>query len=140
MHILTPVSDIEKITAEQTLRSLLDQGCYVFSSRTGVLLRNMSAGDRICFYRTGTGVVAEALATGPLKLRSVKFVREQWGYPWVLPVKDVRYFFDNPIVLDAAKRKRLDAFRHHDAEYKWGWFLMTTRILSERDYKILTGR
>src|SRR5712692_11816846 len=59
LFLMTPVTDDEKETADEVIRKLLDQGWYVFGDRTPGRKR-LKAGDHLCFYRTGTGVVAEA--------------------------------------------------------------------------------
>jgi hypothetical protein len=59
LHLLTPVSDDESVLAKDTIFTLLQSGWYVFGDRTpGRKL--LKPGDRICFYQSSVGVVAEA--------------------------------------------------------------------------------
>jgi hypothetical protein len=44
----------------------------------------------------------------------VKFGKDPERFPWAFKVKDARYFFNKPVVIDAALRSRLDAFRGRD--------------------------
>ncbi len=134
--LMTPVADEEDVPAERTIRSLLDQGWYVFGERTPGRKR-LKPGDRLCFYHSGMGVVAEAkVATAPEK-RKVKFVRDQARFPWAFRVSNVQYFFDKPTVIDADLRSRLDAFRGKDPNRAWAWFVQATRILTPHDFDIL---
>lgn len=139
MYLITPVADDEEATAEETIRSLLDQGLYVIKPSCSGRTR-INAGDRICFYRTRIGVVAEAVISAPPQKKSVKFARFQGTYSFAVPVEKVTYFFDKPIVLDEKTRRRLDIFRSRNVVSNWAWFVLTTRVISKQDYFILTGR
>lgn len=72
--------------------------------------------------------------------KTVKFARHPDRFPWSFKVKDVRYFFDKPIVIDAAMRQRLDAFKGRDAGKGWAWFVQATRVLTQDDFERLVGR
>lgn len=136
---LTPVSDEKESPAEQTIRSLLDQGWYVFGETTRGR-KVIRAGDRICFYQSGVGVVASATVTSSVEKKPIRFVRNPDAYPWAFGVADVRYFFDAPIAIDAAMRSRLDAFRGRDPAKGWAWFVQGTRFgLTARDFALLIG-
>jgi hypothetical protein len=79
-YFLTPVSDDKEASAEQTIRSLLDQGWYVFGDTTpGRKL--IKAGDRICFYRSAVGVVASATVMSAVEKKTIKFVRNPDAVP-----------------------------------------------------------
>ena len=54
-------------------------------------------------------------------------------------VRNPRFFFDAPVVIDAALRPRLDAFDGKIPAAPWSWFVQTTRSLSDHDFAVLTG-
>lgn len=60
----------------------------------------------------------------------MKFAKDSERFPWAFKVKDVRYFFNKPIVIDATMRQRLDAFRGRDPGKAWAWFVQATRMLT----------
>jgi len=45
---------------------------------------------------------------------------------------------ENPVVIDAALRSKLDAFKKSDPNKAWAWFVQATRKITEHDFKILT--
>ncbi len=139
LFLLTPVANEAEASAEATIRSLLDQGCYVFGDRTPGRKR-LKSGDQLCFYQTGLGVVAEATVASTPERKIIKFVRHPDRFPWAFRVKDVRYFFDKPVVIDAPLRARLDAFKGRDPNTAWAWFVQATRRVTEHDLDVLVGR
>jgi hypothetical protein len=137
---MTSVKDEPGSRAKVKIRGLLDRGWYVFRSGTPgrTLLRE---GDRLCFYEAGVGVIAEATVASKPELRYVPFNPDPERYPWAFKIKNVRYFFDNPVVLrDAELRSRLRAFKGKDANGPWAWFVQGTHLVSEHDFKILVRR
>ena len=56
------------------------------------------------------GVVAEATVASAPAHKLVQFAKNPERFPWSFKVKDVRYFFNKPVVIDAGLRERLDAF------------------------------
>jgi hypothetical protein len=139
LYLLTPVADEPDAPAEKTIRSLLDQKVYVFGDRTPGR-KSLKAGDRIAFYQTQVGVVAEATVTSAPERKTVKFAKDPERFPWAFKVKDVRYFFNKPVVIDAALRQRLDAFKGRDPGKAWAWFVQATRVLTSTDFERLVGR
>jgi hypothetical protein len=137
MHLLTPVSSEDGVSAEATIRSLLDQGVYVFGDRT-TGRKSLKAGDKIAFYESGKGVVASADIASTAEKKKVKFVKEPDKYPWAFRVTNVRYFFDEPVILDGSLRSQLDRYAGRDPSAPWSWFVQGTRKVSEHDFKILT--
>jgi hypothetical protein len=135
---LTAVSDDEKTPAQEAIRTLLDAGWYVYGERTPGRKR-LQMGDRLCFYETGVGVVAEAEVAGLPERRPLSMVRHAEKYPWAFQVTNVRYFFDAPVVIDAALRAQLEAFRGHDPSQSWAWFVQATRAVTAHDFLLLTG-
>jgi len=136
-YLMTPVADEEGWTAEDCIRELLGSGWYVFGERTPGR-RLLKPGDRICFYRSAVGVVADAEVASEPERKIVPDVNAE-RFPWAFKVRNERYYFDAPIVIDAALRAKLDAFKKANAEAPWGWFVVSTKIVSKHDYALLTG-
>jgi hypothetical protein len=80
--------------------------------------------------------------TGPAERREVVFAKDAAHYPWAFPVRDARYYFDAPVMIDAALRSRLDAFvKHgHDPNGALSWLVQGTRYLTAHDFAVLTRR
>jgi len=137
LYLLTPVASDRETAAEVVIRRLLDQGEYVFGERTPGR-KDLKPGDRLCFYETGKGVVAAVIIESKAEKRTVGGVRNPERFPWAFKVRDVQYFFDRPIVLDAVLRARLVAFAERDVNGPWAWFVQSTRRVTEHDFQILT--
>jgi hypothetical protein len=138
LFLLMSVRDGIEATAEQTIKSLLDQGWYVLRPDAPYRLR-IKAGTRVCFYAKGIGVVAEATAAGPVERREIRFARRHELFPYAFPVGRERYFFDKPVVIDVNLRRRLDAFKDKNPAGKWAFLVQNPRELTEHDFKVMTG-
>lgn len=138
-YLLTPVVADETNSAEEIIRRLLDAGWYVFGDRTPGR-RLLKPGDRLCFFSGGIGIVADAEVSSLPERKAIPHVKNPERFPWAFKVKDVRYYFDKPVVIDAALRSQLDAFKKGNAEAPWGWFVVSTKILSEHDFTLLTSK
>ncbi len=137
-----PVSDEADASAKDTITSLLEAGWYVFGDRTSGRKR-LKPGDRICFYTSGVGVVAEAEVASsperqPPEMKGV--VKDLERFPWSFRLKNARFFFEQPIVIDAELRSQLEAFASREVSQSWSWFVQGTRMVSSHDFDILTGR
>jgi hypothetical protein len=137
---LTPVASDEKQTAEEVVQNLVgEEKIYAFGERTPGR-KHIKPGDWICFYATGNGVIAHArVKTAPEKKHHPK-VRHPDKYPWVFCLDKTKLYLDNPTVIDAELRKRLDAFEDRDPGTSWAWFVQATRKVSEHDFRVLTRR
>src|ERR1019366_9545434 len=60
------------------------------------------------------------------------------SYPYTLHVQDQRFYAENPVVVDATVRQKLDAFRGRDPDKSWAWFVQATRKITEHDFRVLT--
>jgi hypothetical protein len=136
---LTPVKSEEEQTADECIQSLVgEEKIYAFGERTPGR-RHVKPADYICFYSTGKGVVAHAqIASRPERKEHPKVCHSE-RYPWVFRVKDVHLYLENPIIIDAALRGQLDAFKESDPNKAWAWFVQATRKTTESDFKVLTG-
>ena len=55
-------------------------------------------------------------------------------------MRRVRYFFDDPVVIDRDLRARMEAFRGRDPEQPWSWLVKGTQRVNEHDFGVITGR
>jgi hypothetical protein len=139
LYLLTAVASDEVESAQEVITKLLQAGWYVFGERTPGRKR-LKPRDLLCFYETGVGVVAEAEVTSEPERRTLPNVRHAERFPWAFQAKNPRYFFDKPIVIDAALRSQLDAFKDCDPSGSWGWFVQATRLITAHDFRLLTGQ
>lgn len=135
---LTPVKGDEERTAEEEIKILVgEEKIYAFGERTPGR-RYIKPDDWICFYAVGNGVVAHAkVASTPERKRHPK-IRHPDKYPWVLHLKDVRLYLDNPVIINAELRGKLDAFQGKNPDQGWAWFVQATRRITRRDFELLT--
>lgn len=137
VFLITPVSDREEAPGDQVIRKLLESGWYVFGESTAGR-KHLKPGDHVCFYWSKIGVVAEAEVASVPEKRRLPQVQEPERFPWAFKVRAPRFFFDEPVVIDAARRSQLDAFKGRDAEGSWSWLVQGTRRVTEHDFKVLT--
>jgi hypothetical protein len=135
---LTPVKGDEEQTAEEVVKGLVGQErIYAFGERTPGR-KHLKPGDWICIYAAAKGVIAHArVASSPEKKKHPQ-VRHPEKYPWTFRLDNTRIYLEDPIVIDAATRSRLEAFQGRDPDKPWAWFVQATRRVSERDFKTLT--
>jgi len=136
---LTPVKDDENRTAIDVIKDLVEKHkVYAFADRTPGR-KMIKPGDRICFYATQMGVVADAeVASKPVE-KEHPAVHNKEHYRWVFDLKNVRVYSDNPVIIDNKLREKLDAFRNKDPTKGWAWFVQATRRVSKHDFELLTG-
>ncbi|OYD15633.1 hypothetical protein CH330_05210 [candidate division WOR-3 bacterium JGI_Cruoil_03_51_56] len=135
---LTPVRSDEKASADDVIRTLVGKHkAYAFGERTPGR-RHLKSGDWICFYACTEGVVAHArVVTAPTRGKHPA-VRDPEKYPWVFNLDSVSLYLDNPVVIDADLRAKLDGFKERDPSKFWAWFVQATRQITEHDFKVLT--
>lgn len=137
VYCLTPVKSTKEETSEECIRRLVvENKMYAFSKRTPQ--KNLKPGDYICFYASGIGVIAHARVRTSPRLQPNPIVRDADKYPYTFELDEVRYYPDEPIVLDVNLRRQLDAFKGKDADANWGWFVTPTRWVTEHDFRLLT--
>ncbi len=136
---LTPVASDEIQAAEDVIKTLVgQQKIYAFGERTPGR-KHLKAGDYICFYATGFGVVGHAKVTSAPEKKPHPSVRHPERYPWVFRLDNAKLYLEKPTIIDAELRPRLDAFRGRDPNKSWAWFVQATRSVTENDFKILVG-
>jgi hypothetical protein len=134
---MTPVKADEVQTAEEVIESLVGKkGIYAFGERTPGR-KHIKPGDGICFYATGNGVIARARVASSPEKKLNPAVRDPDRYPWVFKLEDTKIYLENPIVIDATLRAKLDAFQGRDPNTSWAWFVQATRKISMHDFMIL---
>jgi hypothetical protein len=137
---LTPVRSDEEGAAEDTIIALVKKAhIYAFGERTHGR-EHIKPGDWICFYATRKGVIAHARVASVPRKELNPNVRDADRYPWIFDLESERLYLNEPIVIDAALRADLDAFRGRDANKTWAWFVQATNRISEHDFKILTRK
>lgn len=137
-YLLTPVTDDGEDPIEERIRNLLKSGWYVFGERTPGR-KDLKPGDRICIYKTALGVIADLEVAGFPEKKVLLYVRDPEKYPWAFSVRKVRYFPEKPVVIDAALRASLDAFKGREPDRPWSWFVQNTRRVTPHDFELLSG-
>ena len=138
LFYLAPVADLPDETARETLEKLLPAGLWAVSNGTPHRAK-VKPGDRIAFYQASVGVVATAVVASAPEEKPLPIVKDSEKFRWTLTLKDVVMFLDEPVVIDAAMRATLDAFADRDPAKVWSWFVYAFRLVTERDYGLLTG-
>lgn len=103
-------------------------------------MKQLKASDGLCFYMTGRGVVAEATVASTPEHHVPDFVPDAQRFRWGFRVDAVRYFFDKPVLINAALRSHLEAFRGRDPNKAWSWFVQGARPITQNDFERLTGK
>ena len=136
---LTPVKSMSEESAQECIKKLVSkEQIYAFGERTPGR-KHIKPGDWICFYASGgIGVIAHAEVYSSPREDPHPAVRLSERYPWVFHLTNPQLYSDNPIVIDAALRDRLDAFEGRDPSAHWGWFVQATRRISRHDFLLLT--
>jgi len=66
------------------------------------------------------------------------YISDSDRYPWVFNLGEAKVYVNDPIVIYAALRAKLDAFNGRDPNTAWAWFVQATRKISKHDCIILT--
>ncbi len=135
-YYLTPVAPDETCTAEECIKKLLGAGIYAVSENS--LGRKVKPGDWICFYATATGVVAHARVKSPPVQKYHPLIMHPEKYSYVFELDSVSIYTENPVVLSAELRAKLDAFQGRDPSKRWGWFVQGTGRVTKHDFMLLT--
>jgi hypothetical protein len=137
---LTPVKDYEGETAEECIKSLVgEHQMYAFGEGTPGRKR-LKVADQICFYATGRGIVANAEVVSLPERKPDRRVRHSTEFPFTFRLRNCKLYVEKPVVLDAALRMQLEAFRNRDTGSPWAWFVQATHKITESDFKLLTRR
>lgn len=138
---LTPIksdADDSETIEEALHRLLVKYKVYAYGDRTPGR-KTIKPRDKICFYATGKGVMADATVTSFPEKRMQEGIKDIQKYPWIFDLKDSCLYLENPIIINAEIRTRLGAFKDKDPyESNWAWFVQGTKKISEHDFEILT--
>jgi len=135
---LTPVRSEPAATAEQVIQTLVKQEqIYAFGERTPGR-RQIRPGDWLCFHASGKGVIAHAKVMSRPEKKTHPKVLHPDKYPWIFQVGEAKLYPDDPVVIDADVREKLEAFQNRDLNRPWGWFVQATRRISASDFDTLT--
>jgi hypothetical protein len=139
---LVPAAPQKGLSAMECLREWLGHGMWGFGESTPSR-KALQAGDCMCFYAVGTGVVATAEIAGAadtlVEPREWPQSTPQEGPTYKIPLQDVRWL-ETPVKVDASLRSTLETFAGRDANGPWSWLVQTTRRLSPADFRRLTGQ
>jgi hypothetical protein len=134
-YYLTSVASDDTCTAEECIKKLLGAGIFAASEN---LKRKVKPGDWICFYATATGVVAHARVKSPPVQKHHPLVKHPEKYPYVFEVDSVTIYTENPVVLSAELRAKLNAFQGRDPSKPWAWLVLGTQRVTKHDFMLLT--
>jgi len=135
---LTPVRSEPGRTAEQVIQTLVaEEGIYAFGERTPGR-RHLKPGDWLCFHASGKGVIAHANVKSRPEKKFHPKVKHPDKYPWTFRVEEAKLYLNDPVIIDAEVRAKLEAFKNRDLNRPWGWFVQATRRISSNDFDILT--
>lgn len=135
---LTPVRSEAEAAAEQIIQTLVEQEqIYAFGERTPGR-KHLKPGDWLCFHASGKGVIAHAKVMSRPEKKPHPKVRHPDKYPWIFRVGQAKLYVNNPVIIDAEVRAKLEAFQNRDLNKSWGWFVQATRSISRNDFNILT--
>ncbi len=135
-YYLTPVASDDSQTAEECIKKLLGAGIYAVGEKS--LGRKVKPGDWICFYATATGVVAHARVKSSPVQKPHPLVKHPEKFSYVFEVDSVSIYTENPVVLSAELRAKLDAFQGRDPSKRWAWFVQGTGRVTKHDFMLLT--
>jgi uncharacterized protein with ParB-like and HNH nuclease domain len=127
------IASIKYDMAENVITNLLKkENKYALGSRTGGNV-SVKPQDRICFYVSKIGIIADAEVNSFVKKDKIK------GFESFINVFEIKNLniFEKPIKLDEDIRKKLDAFETSSLK-NWGWFVTNCHTITEHDFKILT--
>jgi hypothetical protein len=135
---LTPVSTDEYATAKETVKTLVEkENIYAFGERTPGR-KHIKPGDYICFYESGNGVVGHAIIESKPRNEINPNVKTPEKYHWIFDIGSPVLYLNNPVVIDAELRSKLDEFENREPNKPWGWFVQSTREITQHDFEILT--
>ena len=137
---LSPVGTRGDLAPLDVVRRTVGRGRFGFS-RDAIQQMRLRPGDRLVFYASGEGIVAEAeVAERPFysddpeeELR----VPDADGFPFIVALDDVT-LYETPVEITQDLRQDLDAFEGKDPTAQWGWFVVTVREVTQADYQTLT--
>jgi hypothetical protein len=143
---LVPAGRRPNITGEQSLGHWLGAGMWGFWESTPGR-KSVHTGDHVAFYTSDKkvrAIVAYATVAAPADLL---IQSHEWPEPfpqdkpvYKLSLTGVEWLTTRHSLTDPALRATLDAFKGTNLAKSWGWFVVTTRRLSQADFLRLIGK
>jgi hypothetical protein len=104
------------------------------------LITKVKEGDWLVIYQEGFGIIGYGRIDGlPIHLPSSR--KEQYrlsdDFSLYISLKESTIFTE-PLILDHAKREKMDAFATRGADKSWRWFVADTQRITAKDFRILT--
>lgn len=99
--------------------------------------RNIGAGDRICLYVGGKGIVAKAAIAADPEREPAPGLRTGTRFTWRVRLAKMKPI-DPPIPINTELRSQLDAFKGREPTLPWSWFVQSTKRVTSADYDLLT--
>src|SRR5262245_45658061 len=123
---LTPVGDASGQTAGEIIQALVVEA-KIYAFREQIHTRkHLKAGDWICFYEKGKGIVVHARVIAKPEHQLHPKLENIGHYPWVLKLEVPQLYQTSPVVIDGSLRSKLDAFKDRDLAQSWSWFVQST--------------
>lgn len=136
---IAPAQATDDYSAEEHIETLVEEHQVWAFSEGAKGRRHVEAGDWICFYAAGNGVVAHGEALSAPEFNPDYTVAELDPRDWTFELGKVELYLDNPVIIDLELRGELDAFEDKDPDGNWSWFVRGTHQLTEHDFHHLTG-
>ena len=97
--------------------------------------KGIKAGDWICFYQSGRGIVGHARA-----LSAPEFRPELTSifYPLAVALESVSVHPDSPVRVDRSSMAKLDGAKKYGSAF-WGPFVATAHRISRNDFEVLVS-
>ena len=135
-YFIVSVGKNDGETSIEGVERTVGKGWFAFDK-----CHSIEAGDWLCFYAAGVGVVAKACAIEkPYENPDFRGLKDPNRWCWFCRLSEMELFTDSPIVIDSSMRSGLDAFEGKNPDDNWGWFVQTALSISPHDFQLLTSR
>lgn len=136
---IAPVGEIEKLPSPERIRDIVGKHKIFAITEANYIRTSPQKGDRICFYASSVGVVADAEIAGEPEKQSDDRIPNSAKYCVVFPLNRVRLYIEQPVVLNHHVRAQLRGLGH-DENASWAWFVHNFHGICDADFRILTRR
>jgi hypothetical protein len=136
---IAPVGEIGKLPSHERAREIVGKHRIFAITEANYIRTSPRKGDRICFYASGVGVVADAEIAGDPEKRSDDRIPNSAKYSFVFPLDRVRLYIEQPVALNHHVRAQLKGLGH-DENTSWAWFVHNFHGVCDADFRILTRR
>lgn len=105
--------------------------------------KSIRAGDWLCFYASGKGVVGHGRVVGPPTQKEEVGESMPAGYDYIIQLDDVTVYPDNPVAMDEETRSKMEVYRGkrgQEGTGGWGWLFIHPNTISRHDFDLVTRR